>query len=216
MKISDDYRAKIKLWAANPQVIPLPPGPRLPPFPPQKFRSYEEMNRWKEDYLREIARQAPGNYVAQNMNEVIKRFNAAGVRYLLIGGQAMRLLGMPRSTMDWDFFIPPRDEANLRKINQVLEDALDAPVVALGPRGENFLQTYQTQWGVIQFHLVVPGLRRFEDSEASAVIRELEAGLPVKCLSGQDMLKAKQATNRPQDQEDILFLEELSRAGKLR
>jgi hypothetical protein len=37
------------------------------------------------------------------MNELILSFNAAGVRYLLVGGQAMRLTGMPRFSMDWDF-----------------------------------------------------------------------------------------------------------------
>jgi len=45
------------------------------------------------------------------MDELIARFNAAGVRYLVIGGQAIRLKGMPRFTMDWDFYIPPRDAA---------------------------------------------------------------------------------------------------------
>ncbi len=48
------------------------------------------------------------------MDELIQAFNAAGVRYLLVGGQAMRLTGMPRFSMDWDFFIPPRDSENLR------------------------------------------------------------------------------------------------------
>ena len=47
------------------------------------------------------------------MNELILAFNAVGIRYLLVGGQAMRLTGMPRFSMDWDFFIPPRDEKNL-------------------------------------------------------------------------------------------------------
>ena len=47
------------------------------------------------------------------MNELILAFNAAGVRYLLAGGQAMRLTGMPRFSMDWDFFIPPRDKKTL-------------------------------------------------------------------------------------------------------
>jgi len=41
------------------------------------------------------------------MDELIKRFNQAQVRYLLVGGQAMRLKGMPRFSMDRDFFIPP-------------------------------------------------------------------------------------------------------------
>ena len=66
------------------------------------------------------------------MNELILALNAAGVRYLLIGGQAMRLAGMPRYSMDWDFFIPPRDEANFSKLNELLKDELDVPVVARG------------------------------------------------------------------------------------
>ena len=61
------------------------------------------------------------------MDELFKAFNAGGVRYLLIGGQAMRLYGMPRFSMDWDFFIPPHDEANLERINTILDEDFDAP-----------------------------------------------------------------------------------------
>jgi hypothetical protein len=87
------------------------------------------------------------------MNELILAFNAAGVRYLLVGGQAMRLTGMPRFSMDWDFFIPPRDEKNFAKLNEILQDELDVPLVSLGSHGENFIQTYQTRWGVCNFIL---------------------------------------------------------------
>ena len=45
------------------------------------------------------------------MNELILALNAAGVRYLLIGGQAMRLAGMPRYSMDYPQGYP---EAPLR------------------------------------------------------------------------------------------------------
>jgi hypothetical protein len=34
------------------------------------------------------------------VDEVIRRFNASGVRYLVIGGQAVRLEGCPRFSMD--------------------------------------------------------------------------------------------------------------------
>jgi hypothetical protein len=94
------------------------------------------------------------------MNELLQEFNSAGIHYLLIGGQAMQLAGMPRYTMDWDFFIPPRDEQNFLKLNQVLEAELDMPLVPLGPAGENFIQTCQTRWGVLQFHLGLPGVKR--------------------------------------------------------
>ena len=127
----------------------------------------------------------------------------------------MRLAGMPRYSMDWDLFIPPRDLENLARLNQLLETELDMPLIPLGPAGENFIQTYQTRWGVLQFHLGVPGVPRFDEAEGAAVIRRTEKGTPVKCLSGIHLLAAKQAANRPQDQADIEFLLELQRLGKL-
>jgi hypothetical protein len=49
------------------------------------------------------------------MDELILLFNQHRVRYLLIGGQEVRLEGMPRFSMDWDFYIPPRDLENIQK-----------------------------------------------------------------------------------------------------
>ena len=149
------------------------------------------------------------------MDELFREFNAGGIRYLLIGGQAMRLLGMPRFSMDWDFFIPPRDERNFERLNELLTDDLDMPLVALGQRGENFVQTYQTRWGVLQFHLGVPGVPKFDEAEAVAVTRTTEHGAMVRCLCGAHLLAAKEAADRPQDQLDIEFLRELRRVGKL-
>jgi len=149
------------------------------------------------------------------MNELIEQFNATGIRYLLIGGQAMRLTGMPRFSLDWDFFIPPHDGRNFARLNELLEKELDAPLVPLGPGGENFIQTYQTRWGVVQFHLGLPGVPHFDEAERASVVRKTEQRTPVKCLSGTHLLAAKQAANRPQDQADIEFLSELKRLGKL-
>ena len=152
---------------------------------------------------------------ARAMNELLLTFNAANIRYLLVGGQAMRLAGLPRFSMDWDFFIPPRDDANFSKLNEILKDELDVPLISLGTRGENFIQTYQTRWGILQFHLGLPGVPRFDEAETAGVIRKTETGVPVKCLSGGNLLAAKRAADRPQDQVDIAFLEELKRLGKL-
>lgn len=149
------------------------------------------------------------------MNELILALNAANIRYLLAGGQAMRLNGMPRFSMDWDFFIPPRDENNFTRLNEILKDEIDLPLVAIGSRGENFIQTYQTRWGILQFHLVMAGVPKFDEAEQSAVTRPTEQGTPVKCLSGIHLLSAKRAAGRPQDQADIAFLEELQRLGKI-
>lgn len=149
------------------------------------------------------------------MDDLLQSFAVGDIRYLLIGGQAMRLWGMPRFSMDWDFLIPPRDAGNFSRLNQILAEELDSPLVELGPRGENFIQTYQTRWGVLQFHLGIPGVARFDEAERSAVIRHTENGTPVKCLSGPFLLAAKKAAGRPQDLADIEFLLELQRLGKL-
>ena len=59
---------------------------------------------------------------------------------------------MPRFTLDWDIFIPPRDAPNFEKINRALYDDLDMELEPLDPAtGEGFVQTYQTQYGIIQF-----------------------------------------------------------------
>jgi hypothetical protein len=140
------------------------------------------------------------------MDEVIRLFNDNRVRYLVIGGQAMRLEGMARFSMDWDVFIP--DElSTIEQINSLLADELDLPLVPIGPGGENFVQTYQTRWGVLQFHLGGPGLPRFDEAERRTVIRENENATPVRCLCTEDLLAAKRAANRPEDQADIRFLE---------
>jgi hypothetical protein len=55
VKISDDYDAKIALWARESRVYPLPKMINLPAFKSRKFRSYEEFNAWKRQYLEEIA-----------------------------------------------------------------------------------------------------------------------------------------------------------------
>ena len=149
------------------------------------------------------------------MDELLKKLNQARIRYLLAGGQAMRLTGMPRFSMDWDFFIPPSHRENFSALNALLTDDLDLPLVPLGPKGENFVQTYQTRWGVLQFHLGLPGVPKYDEAERLAVIRRNEFGTPIPCLSGPHLLAAKRAANRPQDQADIEFLIELQRLGKL-
>ncbi len=145
------------------------------------------------------------------MDTLISTLNAVSARYLVIGGQAVRLHGLPRFSMDWDLFIPPRDIENMRRIADAMGDELDVELLPLGPRGENMIQTYQTRYGIVQFHLVVPGIGSFEETESRMTTIFDEDGVPVHCLSAVDLLLAKRASNRPQDQQDIVYLSELTR-----
>jgi hypothetical protein len=141
------------------------------------------------------------------MDEVIDLFNRSNVRYLLIGGQAVRLEGFPRFSMDWDFFIPAKDAENVSLINSLIGDELDIPLVTVGDHGENLIQTYSTCWGVLQFHLAVAGLPKYDEVEPRSVINKNENGTLVKCINLDDLLRAKEAVARGKDEDDIKFLQ---------
>jgi len=61
MKFTDDYRAKERLWAAHPTVVPTAHSPKLPKFSPKKFSNHAEMNLWKTELLRQLARELPND-----------------------------------------------------------------------------------------------------------------------------------------------------------
>jgi hypothetical protein len=61
MKVTDDYSAKYRLWAANPRIIPAPTPVRIPHFKSRRFTTHAEMNVWKESVLRLLAQAAPGH-----------------------------------------------------------------------------------------------------------------------------------------------------------
>jgi hypothetical protein len=56
VKITDNYQAKYRLWAANVRVVSLSAGPQIPGFKSRRFASHAEMNQWKHSVLLEIAR----------------------------------------------------------------------------------------------------------------------------------------------------------------
>ena len=55
MKITDNYAAKLEIWARESKVYPLPVAAGIPRFGSKKFKSYEEFNAWKKGLLAQIA-----------------------------------------------------------------------------------------------------------------------------------------------------------------
>jgi len=61
MKITDDYKAKYRLWAENVRVVPEGAPTKLPHFRSRRFSSHAEMNVWKQSVFRQLAQSAPAN-----------------------------------------------------------------------------------------------------------------------------------------------------------
>ena len=143
------------------------------------------------------------------MEKVIQRFNQAGIKYLVIGGQCIRLLGMPRYSMDWDFFIPGKDIENINKLNMVLDGMIDMDIVPLGDKGQNFIQTFQTVNGIMQFHLAPVALPSFNEAYSRHSSYISENGITIKTISPEDLYACKLKINRPKDADDIIYLQAL-------
>jgi hypothetical protein len=151
---------------------------------------------------------------------IVRTLGRHGVAYVLIGALAARLHGFPRLTADADI-TPARDAANLEKLAAALRE-LDARVYAESvPEGLAFdcsakalaraeLWNLVTAAGRLDLAFTPAGTRGFDDLARGAVrfdvfgVQILAAGLP-------DIIRSKEAADRPQDRQDVLVLREMLR-----
>jgi len=161
------------------------------------------------------------------IEQVLAALNAAGVRYLVVGGVAVVLHGHLRTTADLDLVVS-LEPANARR-------AIDA-VGSLGYRSrasvpaERFADAAEraawiSEKGLTVFSLWsdrLPGLELdlfvrepfdFEQAWARRVTVSLDT-TTATVVSLQDLLALKRAAKRPQDLADVEALEALASAGK--
>jgi hypothetical protein len=139
--------------------------------------------------------------------------NDAGVRYVVIGAFAGRLLGSPTLTRDLDICYA-RDSANLRALAGVLSAVngrlrgvdrevpfrLDERTLAAG---NSF--TFSTDAGDLDIIGTPAGTRGFDDLAAAAEPTDLD-GLTVLVASIDDLIRMKLAAGRPKDLVEVEIL----------
>lgn len=152
----------------------------------------------------------------QQLLKIIETLNSGQVRYVIIGGVAMRLHGSAHITDDVDVCYG-RDAANL----QALADALAPyhPSLRGAPAGLPFVLdvrslkaslsfTLETDIGALDILGEPSGVSSFDGLWERAVIMEVH-GLPVHVASIGDLISMKQAAGRIKDQGHILELKAL-------
>lgn len=143
-----------------------------------------------------------------------------GVRYVLIGAVAARLQGFPRLTADLDIS-PARDGDNLGRLAAALRE-LEARVYTESvPDGLPFdctasmlaradIWNLVTAAGRLDLAFTPSGTDGYTDLARDAVSFEVY-GVPVQVASLRDILRSKEAADRPQDRQDVLILREMLR-----
>ncbi len=141
-----------------------------------------------------------------------------GVQYVLIGALAARLQGFPRATYDADI-TPARDPQNLRRLADALRE-LDARIYTNTiPEGLAFDCSPQllaradtwnlvTKAGRLDLAFTPSGTTGFPDLAPQAVRFDVY-GHPLLVARLEDIIRSKEAVNRPQDRQDVEVMREM-------
>ena len=146
------------------------------------------------------------------LKRVFDALNRHQVRYLVVGGVAAIVHGLPRATFDLDIWIAP-DEDNARCLLQALEEAGFGTATLTTPRAvvEHEITVFQ-DWIRVDVFTRIPGLTFDSAWERRDLVQAQGARFWV--LSLDDLITAKKASGRPQDLEDARFLEEQRRTNQ--
>jgi hypothetical protein len=142
------------------------------------------------------------------------------VRYVLIGALAARLQGFPRVTADADI-TPARDVDNLERLADALRE-LEAKVFTENvPAGLPFDFTAKALAGTETWNLITSagrldlafmpsGTDGYSDLVTGALAYEV-FGVVLQAASLEDIVRSKEASDRPQDRQDVLVMREILR-----
>jgi hypothetical protein len=146
------------------------------------------------------------------------------VHFVLIGALAARLQGFPRLTADADI-TPARDRDNLNRLAAALRE-LDARVFTEAvPKGLVFDCSAQTLSRAEMWNLVTAagrldlafrpsGTAGYEDLIQGALRFEVY-GTELLVASLEDIIRSKEAADRPQDRQDVLIMREILRRARI-
>lgn len=141
-----------------------------------------------------------------SFNKVLSALENYQVDYVLVGGYAVALYGIPRATNDIDIFVKPEEENFVKLRNALFEVFKDEAVneIVLSDKEEFKVTRYGTPEGYVIDILVQLGeLHNFYDIKINEVKID---NIKVKLADIDSLIKLKENTFRNIDKEDIYNL----------
>ena len=143
-----------------------------------------------------------------------------GVRYVLIGALAARMQGFPRVTADADV-TPANDPANLKQLATALRELNARVYTEAVPEGLAFdcsaaMLSRAAMWnlvtaaGRVDVSFQPAGTDGYDDLARGAVQYDV-FGTVLQVARLEDIVRSKEAANRPKDRQDVLILKEMIR-----
>ena len=146
--------------------------------------------------------------------EVFKVFEEDAVEFVLIGGFAIILHGFPRLTQDIDILIKMTD-SNIKKIQKALFTVFDDQEIykiTLGDLEDYAVVRYGSPDGFhIDLMARIGEIATYENIDYDLLQIE---NIVVRTATPQSLYRLKKNSIRPEDQRDIVFLEELIKSKR--
>lgn len=144
--------------------------------------------------------------------KIVKEFNENEVKYVLCGGLAVILYGMPRFTEDIDFMIAV-DKENIEKIIKILKGIFNNDKYIDELNYEDFKKYSVIRYGTpegfyIDFIYKIGEVAEFKEIYKSREIITIE-GVDISIINKKDLYRLKKDTVRFIDKNDALFLKKL-------
>lgn len=155
---------------------------------------------------------------------VFGKLNAAGVRYIVVGGIAVNLHGIPRMTYDIDLLLDLED-GNLNRFLRLMKEWGFKPKVPveimdfaertkradwIKNKGMKAFCLVNPEWALSEIDVVVNTPVDYRSAFGKILNVSLrEISIPI--ISAADLIKMKENTGREQDEADIRYLKALKK-----
>ena len=138
------------------------------------------------------------------LQSVFASFQKNDVRYLVIGGIAAVLYGVPRATFDLGILIEPTKENAQKLLNALIEIGFGTAQMTSAEEIVETEITIFTDRVRLDVQTFTPGIR-FEDAWPRRVTMKY-AGQELAVVSLADLIQSKTASGREVDLEDVRIL----------
>jgi predicted nucleotidyltransferase len=145
-----------------------------------------------------------------DFKEFIVSLNDNSVDYLIVGGYALAVHGIPRYTQDIDFWIQTTP-SNIKKVIKALEDFGFASINLQESDFQDSENVIQLGYPPNRIDLLsaIDGVK-FKEAFQKKMVIDLD-GISVNFISFQDLMKNKKASGRLQDLADLENLEKIDK-----
>lgn len=147
--------------------------------------------------------------------QFLKEIHEKGVRYVLIGRQAVIAYGGPVQSMDYDIYVDSAEE-NLKILLSVAEEFDLLPTLSLEAMKKHFKFRLENSFIVDVFKAKNIGIGKgkvitFEEIYARRNVLKGETGLELNLPAIDDLITLKKLRSLPKDLQDIEYLKKIKK-----